>query len=838
VAGIDGGDDTDLALGATAPVVEERGDAPERLGERYRVVRVLGRGGMGDVYLAVDRALGAEVALKRVSADDPRRLRDEVLLAQKVTHVNVCRTYDLEEIEGQWLVKMEYVAGDTLAARLARGPVPVAVAVAIARDICAGLAAAHRRGVVHRDLKPANVMIERETERVVLMDFGIARPAALADRTAETVSGTPAYMAPEQVRGREVDARADLYALGCVLFEMLTGERPFPRATAMAAALAHVNDPPPPLPARVPKRLATLVSRLLEKDPSRRPASAAEVAAELAGGRRHGGWFLAGGALVLAAAAVVGLTQERRWSPEIRALEDYAENSDSPQFSPDGKLIAYTSDREERDRWRIYVEDLLTGSSRPVSPRELMARNPRWQRDGQALLGVDVANNRAYRLPLDGRPPTLLAEAVRFVEDCGGGRLLFVYQGAAGCARCARLALRERDGQERDLLRSAPGATIAYPRCDRAGRRVLYSMTNEITFVPYGPFDLWLLALDGGPARQLTFDRATNIGAFTPDGRSVVYSARPQGESHIWELALDGDRPPVQRTFGSGAECVPEVSPDGATLVYDVDITFDEMFEQAIDGSPARRVTTLRSVLAYPSVMADGSLVVMAWRFSGAPTIARVPPGGGEAITIAEGSTPSVAGDEILYTAGRKVLAWSSAGRPPRLLTELPPGEPINLFAGSDGRAHITLETGGGWEAWTAPLAGGSAQRELPAPWSALHPAPRGGWRVAIELQGRAPIRNRCRFLRPGAEIDDPGAREVAASDTGAWMPDGRSWIYPRDGVVHRYWVESGEDRVIATSGDVWEVALSPDGVTLYTKQSVGAVRRELVTNFANRPTL
>src|SRR5262249_32052683 len=280
----------DLALGKT---VDERGatvrldPVPKWLGERYRVLRVLGQGGMGAVYLAMDEALVCEVALKMIapelagSENGLERLRDEVRLAQKVTHPNVCRTFDLEEFEGNWLIKMEYVAGETLAERLKRGPLPVAEAVHITREICAGLAAAHRQGVVHRDLKPHNIMLEAKTGRVVLMDFGIARAASLAGETPASASGTPDHNAPARVRGREVDGRAALYSLGWVLYGRLVGQRVCARATPMAAALAHADEPAPALSHSIPERIRNLAACLLEKDPARRPASADEVVARL-----------------------------------------------------------------------------------------------------------------------------------------------------------------------------------------------------------------------------------------------------------------------------------------------------------------------------------------------------------------------------------------------------------------------------------------------------------------------------------------------------------------------------------------------------------------------------
>src|SRR5262249_21956595 len=153
-------------------------------------------------------------------------------------------------------------------------------AVRVTTQVCAGLSAAHEQGVVHRDLKPQNIMLEAKTGRVVLMDFGIARAAALAGKTPQSVSGTPDYMAPPEVRGREVDGRADLYSLGCVLYEMLTGERVFLRATPMAAALAHADEPAPSLSAAFPQRLRRVVAQLLEKDPTRRPNTASEVVSD------------------------------------------------------------------------------------------------------------------------------------------------------------------------------------------------------------------------------------------------------------------------------------------------------------------------------------------------------------------------------------------------------------------------------------------------------------------------------------------------------------------------------------------------------------------------------
>src|ERR1022692_4140938 len=200
------------------------------LGGRYRIVALLGKGGMGEVYRAYDLTLEQPVALKflpEASAASPAamaRFRNEVRIARQVSHPNVCRVYDIGQFQGQTYISMEYVDGEDLSSLLRRiGRLPADKALEFTRRICAGLAAAHERGVLHRDLKPANIMIDGRGQ-VRITDFGLAALAAEV-RPGDIRSGTPAYMSPEQKAGREVTTRSDLYSLGLVLYEMLTGKR-------------------------------------------------------------------------------------------------------------------------------------------------------------------------------------------------------------------------------------------------------------------------------------------------------------------------------------------------------------------------------------------------------------------------------------------------------------------------------------------------------------------------------------------------------------------------------------------------------------------------------------
>jgi predicted Ser/Thr protein kinase len=262
------------------------------LADRYRIVALLGRGGMGEVYRAHDLTLGQEVALKflpEVAARNPAaltRFYNEVRIARQVSHANVCRVYDLGEVDGQPYLSMEYVDGEDLGSLLRRiGRLPPDKAIQIARQLCAGLAAAHAKGVLHRDLKPANVMLNGRGD-VVITDFGLA---ALADEIPgeEIRNGTPAYMAPEQLAGKEVTVLSDIYSLGLVLYEVFTGKRAFEASTLAELVRLH-SETTPVNPTTLVKELDPAVEntilRCLDPEPSNRPQSALAVAARLPGG--------------------------------------------------------------------------------------------------------------------------------------------------------------------------------------------------------------------------------------------------------------------------------------------------------------------------------------------------------------------------------------------------------------------------------------------------------------------------------------------------------------------------------------------------------------------------
>jgi hypothetical protein len=279
-----------LAVATPTPTAATARFAPGAIiAGRYRLVSLLGRGGMGEVYRADDLTLDQPVALKflpdGVAVSDVRlaQFHNELRVARQVSHKNVCRLYDLGDAEGRRFLTMEYVDGEDLSSSLRRfGRMPPDKAVQIARQLCAGVAAAHERGVLHRDLKPANVMLDGNGD-VRITDFGIA--TAAADAGAE-IAGTPQYMAPELLRGKPASIKSDLYALGLILFEVFTGTRVFQGKTV--AELRRLHDTPiETTPSTIVRDLDPAIERVilrcLERDPDKRPVSALTIAASLPG---------------------------------------------------------------------------------------------------------------------------------------------------------------------------------------------------------------------------------------------------------------------------------------------------------------------------------------------------------------------------------------------------------------------------------------------------------------------------------------------------------------------------------------------------------------------------
>jgi serine/threonine-protein kinase len=276
--------------GTMANAVHQVGITPgQRFAVRYEVKEVLGVGGMGMVFKAVDTELGEVIAIKTLKqellSEDTRaleRFKSEIRLARRISHRNVVRTHDLGEFAGVYFITMEYVEGTTLKELVRRrGRLPVPATLTVAKQLCRALEVAHEQGVIHRDIKPQNMVVEPDGVLKV-MDFGIARLAKRQSGMTEQgmVVGTPEYMAPEQLMGQDIDARADIYSAGAVIYECLTGTPPLTaenQFTLVAKLLEETPDAPITVNSEVPQALSDLIMRTLSKKPADRPQTALQL---------------------------------------------------------------------------------------------------------------------------------------------------------------------------------------------------------------------------------------------------------------------------------------------------------------------------------------------------------------------------------------------------------------------------------------------------------------------------------------------------------------------------------------------------------------------------------
>ena len=374
----------DDATGPTREQVPSRVSfAPgQPFGDRYTVIEEIGAGGMGQVYKAVDRKLGKPVALKLIRphlaarAGGAQRFRRELALAREVTHPNVCRVHDLGEIDGILYISMEYVEGQTLD-RLVHsvGHLSPRQAIALGRQICAGLQAVHERSIVHRDLKPGNIMIGRSGQALV-MDFGMAYQHGDQRLTdAGVVLGTMAYLSPEQARGQPTDPRSDVYAVGLMLYEMLTGRRPPGDGIALPLALRESGERCPPPSRFAPEVHAALdgvVMRCLEREPARRYASARELEQAL----EHAGTALSSGSAPLPLAQ-----RSRSWTALVAAVSAAAlvaaammarRSWQAPAAAAAPRSVALVPLGYNGPREKAYLKDVLPlvmGNALKGSPR-------------------------------------------------------------------------------------------------------------------------------------------------------------------------------------------------------------------------------------------------------------------------------------------------------------------------------------------------------------------------------------------------------------------------------------------------------------------------------------
>ena len=432
-----------------------------RLGP-YEILESAGSGGMGDVYRAHDVRLDRDVAVKTIKGPFTERFEREARAISSLNHPNICTLHDVGEHDGSGYLVLEYIEGKPVA-----GPMPPDQACALGIQICEALHAAHKKGIVHRDLKPANILVT--PQGVKLLDFGLAKltngnsgvmrapGTAIAEQAtiealtgAHTVVGTPQYMAPEQIEGREVDARTDIFAFGCVLYELLTGQRAFDGKSAssvMAAVLATKPRPIDELVPLTPPGLERIVSRCLAKDPEDRWQTARDVAAELqwvgqggskvglpavVSGRRRVREGVAWAACAVAAlvAAGFGVAWAKR-APAPAGIVRFplmsppgTQNLSPPVVSPDGRHIAFAADADGKRL--IWVRSLDALDARPLAGTDGVVR-PFWSPDSR-FLGF-MAAGTLKKVDITGGPPTTICEAPNGADGSWSAEGVILFDG-------------------------------------------------------------------------------------------------------------------------------------------------------------------------------------------------------------------------------------------------------------------------------------------------------------------------------------------------------------------------------------------------------------------------
>jgi len=580
----------------------------------YRVEEQIGKGGMGEVFRAQDTKLGREVALKilprEFAADSHRmaRFEREAKLLASLNHPNIASIFGFETTpEGTFLV-MELVEGEDLAAMLSTGAISVDKAMDIALQIAGGLEEAHEKGIVHRDLKPANVKLT-PAGKVKVLDFGLAR--AYAGQTAGeeevasaqtmtaamtqvgTVLGTAAYMSPEQARGLEVDRRADVWAFGCVLYEMLTGTRCFPGETS-TDILANIVTQEPDwdlLPPDLPPRIMGLLQQTLEKDPRQRLRDMGDIGLviEKAGGdipapslpvmprRKSTRPYLWGVLLVLLAAIVAGaITRPWTGRPEpvnllsgatITRITDFEGSETSAAISRDGKNIACLSDRNGRfDIWIIPVGTgkpfNLTGGR--IGSLRSGLREVGFSYDGSEVWLSGTREQRLRRMPLHGGTPQnwLDPHAGNVSWSPDGSRVVYHTHDPGD-----PLIVADRDGSDRrEILNSGPGYHQHYPTWGADGWIYLVRGQGNTKVM-----DLWRIRPDGTGSERLITGTLDPAHPTLIDEKTLLFVGREQNGAGPWLWAFDLERRVARRlSFGLEQYTSLSASADGRRLAAGV----------------------------------------------------------------------------------------------------------------------------------------------------------------------------------------------------------------------------------------------------------------------------
>jgi serine/threonine protein kinase len=667
----------------------------------YAVIAPLGAGGMGEVYRAKDTRLDRTVAIKVLpehlaqNTDLRERFEREARAVSSLNHPHICVLHDIGSQDGVAYLVLEYLEGESLQQRLERGPLTLDQSVRYATQIADALDKAHRSGVVHRDLKPANVMLTKGG--VKLLDFGLAKTAepiisadtdlsALATRTNPltgkgTLLGTIPYMAPEQIEGREADARADIWALGCLIFEMVTGTRAFEAASPASLIGTILKDEPRSmreLKPLTPPSLERLVRTCLAKDPDERWQNARDVVTELrwiaeersAPGAPRSRLAFPGQMLLglgsLAVALLLGGWLDRRLRPPERQQEavfrtlTYSGHDSSPAASPDGRTIAFSSDRDGRPR--IWLKQLAGGGEAALTsgPDDF----PRFSPDGSQLLFTRSEERTAslYRVPLLGGEPRKLVEDVVAGDWSPDGRQIAFMRWSGRAPIVSIFGVAAADGGSAHEVGRIEGYPLTHPRWSPDGRSIASTVGRATGLA--GPLYLFLASANGGPVRTIAAPETGrhDISSVAWSGADEVVYAQAQAVS----IAAGSAARIIRQDVRTGAVRSRLWCPNSSMVfgllapgraVFDARSARENLREIPLGGGTARWLTRGNGTDRQPVYTPDGEWVLFSSTRGGNMDI--------WAVSTKSGALRRLTDDEAndwdpALTADGKRLVWSS----------------------------------------------------------------------------------------------------------------------------------------------------------------------------------